>query len=51
MYLAHWFLDFAAKKEDILEGRLFIVEGRDKAILLPTTKNEVEIGSRKYNPQ
>lgn len=29
------------KKNDILERRLFIVEKRDKATLLPIIKNEV----------
>ena len=33
------------EKNDILKRRLFIIEKRDKATLLPIIKNEVELGS------
>ena len=44
VYLARGFLDFVAKKNDILERLLFIAEKRDKATLLHLIKNEVELG-------
>ncbi|KAE9539976.1 hypothetical protein AGLY_005228 [Aphis glycines] len=40
-----WVFGLSCKKNDILERRLFIVEKRDKATLLPIIKNEVELGS------
>jgi hypothetical protein len=45
VYLACGFLDFVAKKNDILERRLVIAEKRDKTTLLLIIKNKVELGS------